>query len=120
MRIAILGVVAVVLAGGYYFYAQQQQAPAAAPYPSDQASLTQGQEIAEIMCGLCHATGTSGASPMAEAPAFRDLSKRYPIEHLEEGLAEGLVAGHDQMPEVEFEPEEIDAFLGYLASIQVN
>ena len=48
---------------------------------------------------------------MGRAPAFRDLSKRYPIQHLAEALAEGIVTGHSDMPEFTFEPCEIEALL---------
>lgn len=87
-------------------------------YPSDPLSLASGLELAEIHCAACHAVGASGSSPNAGAPAFRDLSKRYPLESLEEPLAEGIVTAHDTMPEFAFEPEDIDVFLGYLTSIQ--
>lgn len=120
MRYAVLGLVTVGVAVGIYVWMQEPDMPVAAPYPTDATTLAEGQEMAEIMCGLCHATGTSDPSPMADAPAFRDISKLYPVEYLEESLAEGIVAGHDQMPEIEFSPEEIDAFLGYLISIQTQ
>ncbi|MDN3719728.1 hypothetical protein QW131_12490 [Roseibium salinum] len=45
-----------------------------------------------------------------EPPAFRDLSGLYPLESLEEALAEGIVTGHDNMPEFAFEPDDINAF----------
>ncbi|MCV0426418.1 MAG: cytochrome C, partial [Roseibium sp.] len=64
--------------------------------------------------------GTDDESAQAAAPAFRDLSKRYPLESLEEPLAEGIVTAHDNMPEFAFEPDDIDAFLGYLTTIQSN
>ena len=57
-----------------------------------------GEAIAQRHCARCHAIGDAGASPMGLAPPFRDLSKRYPIETLEEALAEGIVVGHPAMP----------------------
>lgn len=89
-------------------------------YPSDPASLASGRELAEIHCAACHGVAESDLSAQAGAPAFRDLSLRYPLESLEESLAEGIVTGHENMPEVAFEPADIDAFLGYLTSIQAN
>ena len=89
-------------------------------YPSDPQSLATGRELAEIHCAACHAVGLEDESAEAGAPAFRSLSSRYPIESLEESLAEGIVTAHDDMPEIAFEPEDIDAFLGYLVSIQVK
>ncbi|PVB61121.1 cytochrome C [Labrenzia sp. 011] len=87
-------------------------------YPADPASVASGRELAEIHCAVCHAVGTDDESAQSGAPAFRDLSSLYPLESLEEPLAEGIVTGHDGMPEFAFAPDDIDAFLGYLASIQ--
>jgi len=91
-----------------------------ADYPSDPVSLATGLEIAEIHCATCHAVGRDDVSEQDGAPAFRDLSKRYPLYTLEESLAEGIVTGHEGMPEIAFEPDDIAAFLGYLTSIQAN
>ena len=56
-------------------------------------------------------------SPVGRAPAFRDLSERYPVEHLAEALAEGIVTGHSGMPQFTFEPREIDALLSHLRGL---
>ena len=45
------------------------------------------------------------------------LPQRYPVEHLAEALAEGIVVGHPLMPEVSFDPPEIDALLTYVESL---
>ncbi len=89
-------------------------------YPSDPASLENGQQLALTYCGACHAVSKSDTSAQADAPPFRELSGRYPLESLEESLAEGIVTAHENMPEIAFEPGDIDAFLGYLTSIQAN
>ncbi|MEO9529282.1 c-type cytochrome [Roseibium sp.] len=89
-------------------------------YPNDPVSLASGRELAEIHCAACHAVAAGDVSAQAGAPAFRDLSKMYPLDSLEEPLAEGIVTGHDGMPEFAFEPDDIDAFLGYLSTIQTN
>lgn len=89
-------------------------------YPTDDVSLATGRELAEIHCAVCHAVGRDDQSSQQGAPAFRDLSKRYPLESLEEPLAEGIVTAHDDMPEFALEPDDIDAFLGYLSSIQTK
>ncbi len=89
-------------------------------YPRDEASLTTGKALAQTHCAVCHAIGTDDESPQDGAPAFRNLSARYPLESLEEPLAEGIVTGHENMPEFSFEPDDIDAFLGYLTSIQAK
>lgn len=89
-------------------------------YPTDPTSLATGRELAEIHCAACHAVAGDDVSAQEGAPAFRDLSKLYPLESLEEPLAEGIVTAHDNMPEFAFAPDDIDAFLGYLSSIQSN
>jgi hypothetical protein len=62
--------------------------------------------------------GRTGASPRQEAPPFRVLGQRYPIESLEEALAEGMMAGHPDMPELSFDAEDVGAIIAYLKSIQ--
>ena len=77
-----------------------------------------GQAIAQKQCARCHAVEEFGDSPMGLAPPFRDLSKRYPVEHLAEALAEGIVTGHPAMPRFTFEPREIDALLTFIGSLR--
>lgn len=79
--------------------------------------VEEGKAILEKNCARCHATGTADASPLAQAPAFRDLNKKYPVDQLAEALAEGITTGHADMPEFIFEPGEIDAILAYLESL---
>jgi cytochrome c len=76
-----------------------------------------GRAIAETRCARCHAIGMKGESPVAIAPPFRMLSQRYPVEHLAEAIAEGIVVGHPLMPEFTFDPPEIDALLTYIESL---
>jgi mono/diheme cytochrome c family protein len=86
----------------------------------DDADLErQGQELLAAHCARCHAITSSGESPHREAPPFRILGQKYPIDFLAEALGEGLSTGHPDMPEFVFEPEEINAILTYLKSIQV-
>jgi mono/diheme cytochrome c family protein len=76
-----------------------------------------GRAIAETKCARCHAIGVEGQSPVALAPPFRVLPQRYPVEHLAEALAEGIVVGHPMMPEFTLQPPEIDALLTYIGSL---
>jgi cytochrome c len=69
-------------------------------------------------CSRCHATARTGQSPHPQAPAFRTLSKRYPIESLEEALGEGIISGHPDMPEFTFPSNDVGAIIAYLKSIQ--
>lgn len=90
---------------------------ATAQEPSD---IERGNALLASHCSRCHAIGRTGASPHPEAPPFRNLGRRYPVEWLAEALAEGLFTGHPDMPEFVFEPHEINAILAYLRSIQVS
>ncbi len=81
-------------------------------------NIARGEALAEEYCSRCHAVGSTGTSPMPPAPAFRDLSERYPIDTLWEALAEGIVTGHPAMPEFRWPPADIDDILGYISSIQ--
>ena len=69
-------------------------------------------------CSRCHAIEREGASPHPEAPPFRTLGNRYPVDFLAEALAEGLTTGHPDMPQFVFEPDEVGAILAYLRSLQ--
>ncbi len=69
---------------------------------------------------MCHATGLTDRSAFPNAPAFRDLHKRYPIASLGEALAEGILTGHPAMPEFRFAPNQVAEVLAYLESIQVS
>jgi mono/diheme cytochrome c family protein len=81
------------------------------------SAIERGRSIATAKCASCHAIGTAGKSPVALAPPFRTLPERYPVEHLAEALAEGIVVGHPMMPEFTFAPPEIDALLSYIESL---
>jgi cytochrome c len=77
-----------------------------------------GRALLAEKCARCHAIAQTGGSPLREAPPFRTLGQRYPIDALAESLAEGLATGHPEMPEFVFEIEDVDAILAYLRSIQ--
>ncbi len=89
--------------------------------PAARAADTQearGESIVAVYCASCHAIGKTGDSPHIVAPAFRDLHLRYDVGDLEEGLVEGLVSGHPDMPEFSFSPEEADDIIAYLRSLE--
>ena len=90
----------------------------AAPAAAQSTPSARGQAIAERLCARCHSIRDQGDSPMGLAPPFRDLAKRYPIEHLAEALAEGIITGHPAMPAFTFEPRDIEALLSYISSLQ--
>jgi mono/diheme cytochrome c family protein len=85
---------------------------------SARAEHARGREIAQTNCGSCHAVGATGESPAPEAPPFRTLSRNYRVSMLEEALAEGISVGHPAMPQFQFAPDDVNALVGYLQSIQ--
>jgi len=89
----------------------------------DTADPVIGAAILEANCASCHAVGATGFSPIANAPEFRKLAQRYPVESLEEALAEGIMVGHEgmvQMPEFIFGAEDIGHIIAYLNTIQTD
>jgi mono/diheme cytochrome c family protein len=88
-------------------------APASPPNQEER-----GRAIAEQHCSTCHAVGRTGESPAPEAPPFRRLSENYRVDTLQEALAEGISVGHPAMPQFQFAPEDVDALIAYLQSIQ--
>lgn len=84
--------------------------------PVDQPTLDRGRAIAEQLCGRCHATAETGASPHKITPPFRDLQERYPVEMLVEALKSGEISGHDEMPMFVLEPEDMRALFAHIDS----
>jgi mono/diheme cytochrome c family protein len=91
---------------------------AAAPARADEAGqVAHGRALVEQNCARCHAVAESDASPHAEAPALRDLSRRYPLETLVEALGEGISTGHPDMPAFVATPQQINAIIAYIGSL---
>ena len=84
----------------------------------DEQLLKRGEELLTRDCARCHAVGRTGDSPHKDAPPFRTLGQRYPIEQLEESLGEGIMSGHPEMPEFSFDADDVGAIIAYLKAIQ--
>lgn len=82
------------------------------------SDLARGEDLVRTECSQCHAIGSTDSSPHPDAPAFRSLSQRYRIEDLAEALAEGISTGHPDMPEFVASPDQIDAIIAYIETIQ--
>ena len=78
--------------------------------PRQQRGLT----FAKANCAKCHSIDKATASPLKQAPPFRDLHLRYPVESLEEALGEGIVTGHQNMPEFRLDPGQVGDLISYL------
>jgi mono/diheme cytochrome c family protein len=77
-----------------------------------------GETLITRDCGHCHAVGRTGTSLAKDAPPFRSLGKRYPIDSLEEALGEGILSGHPDMPEFKYDVRDVGGIIAYLKSIQ--
>ncbi len=69
-------------------------------------------------CAKCHSVDRVGPSPLSVAPPFRKLHERYPVETLQESLAEGIVTGHPSMPEFQLDPGQVNDVITYLKSLE--
>ncbi len=86
--------------------------------PGDPA--TQGFGLLRANCASCHAIDQVSLSPEPKAPPFRDVVKKYQPQALEEALAEGILTGHERMPEFTFEPEQVTAIVAYLDTLKAE
>jgi mono/diheme cytochrome c family protein len=86
--------------------------------PSGAASEQRGLAFARIHCAQCHAIDKFSESPLKIAPPFRTLHLKYPVENLEEALAEGISTGHPSMPEFRLEVDQIGDFIAFLKTLQ--
>ena len=91
--------------------------PAAA---GEKGLANKGEALVRKNCSRCHAIGKEGDSPHPPAPPFRTLSRKYPVESLAESLGEGIVSGHPDMPIFVFRPQDVEAIIEYLKSIQTK
>ena len=86
--------------------------------PTAAANPEQGKRLALLYCAKCHAIDKVSPSPLRIAPPFRTLHERYPVETLEEALAEGIVTGHPTMPEFSFDADQVGDFIAYLKTLE--
>lgn len=80
-------------------------------------TVQRGLNFAMANCARCHAIDKISPSPLALAPRFRDLHLRYPVESLAKTLAEGVVTGHQNMPEFRLDPGQVGDFIEFLKSL---
>ncbi|MBS0385220.1 MAG: cytochrome c [Proteobacteria bacterium] len=93
---------------------------AACVTPQEQraATLARGHDLAATHCSSCHAVERQGQSPAPEAPPFSSLSHGYRVSTLDQALNHGISVGHPAMPEFRFAPNDVQALVLYLQSIQ--
>jgi mono/diheme cytochrome c family protein len=88
------------------------------PAQAQDPSAQRGVVIARTYCVGCHSIDKVSPSPLKEAPPFRDLHKKYPVENLQESLAEGIVTGHPSMPQFRFDTGQTADFIAFLNSLR--
>ena len=88
--------------------------PVHALEPGAQRGLT----FVSANCIECHAVDKVSPSPLKIAPAFRTLHTKYPVEHLAEALAEGIMTGHPAMPQFQLDPGQIGDVIAYLKTLE--
>ena len=101
-----------------HFEINIEQATDLAAYIATVQPIGHGKQLVELNCSPCHAIGLTGDSPHPDAPPFRTLGQRYPIDALEEAFAEGIETGHPDMPSFVAEPDQIADIIAYISSIQ--
>jgi mono/diheme cytochrome c family protein len=86
--------------------------------PASATSIEQGRRLARLYCAKCHSIDKASPSPLKIAPPFRTLHERYPVETLQEALAEGIVTGHPSMPEFRFDADQVGDFIAFLKTLE--
>jgi mono/diheme cytochrome c family protein len=81
-------------------------------------AVQRGFNFVRTHCASCHSIDKASPSPLRIAPPFRILHLRYPVESLDEALAEGIVTGHPSMPEFQLDPAQIGDVIAYLKSLE--
>ena len=95
-----------------------KQKPVLEPSSEKAELLGRGEAIVENLCATCHAIDKEGSSPHPDAVPLRQLSWKYPVDDLEQPFLQGIIVGHPDMPEWQFTPQDVDALLAYIKSIQ--
>jgi mono/diheme cytochrome c family protein len=92
--------------------------PVVAAWAQEDPHVQRGMRFARANCARCHSIDLYSESPLKIAPPFRTLHLKYPVEGLEESLAEGIVVGHPTMPEFRLEPDQIADLIAFLKSLE--
>jgi mono/diheme cytochrome c family protein len=81
---------------------------------ADASAAERGRALVQANCANCHAVAETDTGTAKGAVAFRDLHKKYPVEHLQEALGEGIAVGHPAMPEFKMSPQQVQDVIAYL------
>ena len=111
-QISACSLLAVIVAVGLLLPAAARSEEALSP------AAQRGLVFVRAHCAKCHSVDRVGPSPLSVAPPFRKLHERYPVETLQESLAEGIVTGHPSMPEFALDPGQVGDVIAYLKSLE--
>jgi len=89
---------------------------ASAAHAQDPA--TRGRALLKELCASCHAIDRLDMSPRPAAPPFRVIGQSFDLDQFGGRLREGLASSHRDMPEFRFDPDDADAVVAYLRTIQ--
>jgi len=81
---------------------------------------SEGRAILQQNCSRCHSVEVSGESPLAGAPPFRNIYKKFAVEELEMRLSEGVVSHFRGMPQIDFTSEQINRIIDYLNVLRAS
>jgi len=81
-------------------------------------SAQRGLVFVRTHCAQCHSIDKLSPSPLKVAPPFRTLHERYPVENLQESLAEGIITGHPSMPQFRLDPGQVADVITYLKTLE--
>ena len=83
------------------------------------AQPSQGVELVQEHCAMCHAIGKVGSSPHPAAPPFRRLGNSYDLDKLQEALERGtILPSHPDMPLFKMDRRTAREMVNYIGSIQ--
>lgn len=76
-----------------------------------------GRLVAARVCSSCHAIASTGESPRAGAPPFRDVRLRYNALSFQHRMEEIAAGGHFDMPPLTLQPGEASDLSAYIESL---
>jgi cytochrome c len=91
---------------------------ASGPVPAQSPAAQRGLTLVRVHCAQCHAIDKVSDSPLAVAPPFRTLHRKFPIESLRRRLAEGIVADHPTMPQFRLDSDQLADVMAYLQTFE--
>jgi cytochrome c len=77
-----------------------------------------GLNFVRIHCAQCHATDKVSPSALRDAPPFRTLHLKYPVDNLQEAFAEGIVTGHPSMPQFQLDPGQVNDIITFFKTLE--